>query len=288
MNKKFRVFVYGTLRQHERNHYLLKEAKCLSRQCWTLGVLYDTGCGYPAMVKNGEARVYGELYEVNEEQLEKLDWLEGFSGDAEVNHYDRITQFIYTDTETIEAYVYVYLNDEAEELQEIKFGDWKCHCLLDSDELLYFAYGSCMDIERFELAGVAHHFEKVTGCGIADNYALAYTRKSHDGGRADMIEKEGSSVEGKVYHIDKSALEYLSRREGVNAGIYRPSFIHIEINGVEYPNVLTYLVIDKEDEVAPPEHYATEILRGSKGFVSALYYQKLEDELFEKFGMRLG
>ncbi|WP_265416795.1 hypothetical protein [Alkalihalobacillus deserti] len=37
MKNKHRVFVYETLRQHEASHRLLKEARCLSRQCWTNG-----------------------------------------------------------------------------------------------------------------------------------------------------------------------------------------------------------------------------------------------------------
>ena len=286
MIQTFNVFVYGTLRQHEENSYFLHGAKCLSSQCWTYGILYDTGCGYPAMETSRNKKVYGELYQVNHEQLKRLDHLEGYEGDEKDNLYDRITQTIYTDTGTIQAYVYVFLPDQTANLEKISFGDWKCHRYIKQDELYYFAYGSCMDDERFQLAGVEMQFEHVVGCGIANNFSLAYTRKAHDGGRADLIES-GEQVEGKVYQIEQKTLHYLFKREGVHAQIYRPAFIEVTINGTLYQNVLTFLVIEKEEETAPPEHYAIEILRGAKGFVSEEYYKKLQSDLAEKFGLRL-
>ncbi|WP_216831771.1 gamma-glutamylcyclotransferase [Alkalihalobacterium elongatum] len=282
MKNIYQVFVYGTLRQHESNHHLLKEARCVSRQCWTNGTLYDTGCGYPAMIASTSNRVYGEVYAVTDEQLKRLDELEGYAGEGKDNLYERITQVIYTDFETTEAFVYVFSNDNVCELDELEFGDWKCHRYLQQDELLYFAYGSCMDEQRFQLAGVKYEFERVLGCGIAKYYSLAYTRKAHDGGRADLIESE-EEVEGKVYHISREALPYLYRREGVTAHIYRPAFVDIVMDEKTYRNVLTFLVVDKTEAVAPPEHYATEILRGAKGFVSDSYYQKLETDLHIKF-----
>lgn len=281
MKNKNYVFVYGTLRKHEANHHFLKEARCISQQCWTHGILYDTGNGYPAMVSGGQ-RVYGELYEVTAEQLKRLDILEGYKGVGRDNHYERSTQVIHTDFATSEAYVYVY-SQPIRDFKEIRFGDWKCHRYLQQGEFLYFAYGSCMDTERFEDAGVKHQFDRVIGCGVAESYSLAYTRKSRDGGRADLIESN-EQVEGKVYQITSETLPYLYRREGVTANIYRPAFIEVKINNKLYKNVLTFFVVEKEDEVAPPPHYATEILRGAKGFVSEAYYQKLVDDLNVKFG----
>jgi hypothetical protein len=40
-------------------------------------------------------------------------------------------------------------------------------------------------------------------------------------------------------------------------------------------------------ETAPPEHYAREILRGAKGFVSDTYFAKIEKELYDKFQMKV-
>lgn len=286
MKNTYHVFVYGTLRCHESNHHLLKNAKCLCRQAWTNGILYDTGYGYPGLLASATKRVYGEVYKVNEEQLKQLDLLEGYEEGGKNNLYKRITQTIYTDSGQVEAFVYLYLQARDTMLEEIVFGDWKCHRYLDQEELLYFSYGSCMDDERFHLAGVQEEFTRVKGCGIASNFSLAYTRKFHDGGRADMVES-AEKVEGKVYQIERKTLKYLFKREGVYSQIYRPAFIEMKIDGIRYTNVLTFLVIDKEKEVAPPEHYYTEILRGAKGFVSKEYYRNLQNDLEQKFKIEL-
>ncbi|WP_338785963.1 gamma-glutamylcyclotransferase [Metabacillus sp. FJAT-53654] len=284
MHRKILVFVYGTLRQYEQNEHLLRGAKCLARHCWTSGILYDTGKGYPAMCCDPLQRVYGELYEISYEQLQTLDVLEGYRGENKSNLYDRIIQSVFTDLIRYDnVFVYIYKNTQ-EKMTHIPYGDWKCHRYLNNDNLLYFAYGSCMDDERFRKSKVDHLFKLVKGCGKAHGFSLAYTRKSSDGGRADIIEAK-NTVEGKVYKITKECLSYLYRREGVQAKIYRPAFIDIEMNGKTYTNVLTFLVIDKNEETAPPEHYAREILRGAKGFVSDQYFEKLKDELYKKFNM---
>lgn len=286
LEKELIVFVYGTLRKSEDNHWLLKEAKLINHQSWTNGVLYDSHLGYPIMTINGGARVYGEIYQVNPTQLKRLDDLLGFGGEDEVNYFDRTLQTVYTDFDELEAYVYVMNVDEIMNLEVISLGDWKSHQYLCQEELLYFAYGSCMDDQRFKEAGVGAQFSNVVGCGVASHFSLAYTRKLSDGGRADLIVSE-ESAEGKVYHIKNPTLAYLFEREGVTTKGYRPAFIDIEIEGVLYTNVLTFLVVHKEDETAPPKHYATELLRGAKGCVSDAYFNKLKDDLAQKFGIHV-
>lgn len=279
-----KVFVYGTLRKNERNSRLLENAKCLAYQAWINGVLYDTGNNYPAVVLDDNHRVYGELYELTDIQLSMLDELEGYFGEGCHNHYDRVVQTVYTDFGQVEAYVYVYSDNLVKNLKVIEFGDWKCHLYLDQEELYYFAYGSCMDDERFERAGVAEQFNYI-GRGEIAGYSLSFTHKLFDGGRADMVESN-DWVEGKVYKINQETLEYLFEREGVWSKSYRPAFINVNVDGEVLENVLTFFVVDKEkEEIAPPEHYAIEILRGAKGCVSDKYFMKLQHELDKKFGM---
>ncbi|UGB28932.1 gamma-glutamylcyclotransferase [Metabacillus sp. B2-18] len=278
MKNTYKVFVYGTLREHESNHHFLNGAVCLAKQCWTHGILFDTGLGYPAMITDKVKVIYGELYEINEMILKKLDWLEGFEAEGVDNEYERITQTIFTDHHSEQAIVYSYLHKKVENLPIINCGDWKRHLHTNTSKLLYFAYGSCMDNERFKLGKVDHLFKNIVGCGHATNFSLAYTVHFQDGSRADMIEAD-DIVEGKVYEINQEALHYLYEREGVMANIYRPAFINVEINGVLHKNVLTFLVVNKKEEAAPPEHYSNEILRGAKGFVSSGYYRKLENKL---------
>nr|WP_269448687.1 gamma-glutamylcyclotransferase [Metabacillus kandeliae] len=159
-------------------------------------------------------------------------------------------------------------------MKRVRHNDWKCHLYLQKKELLYFAYGSCMDEKRFIEHQADHHFKTVMGRGLAEGYDLAFTRRAADGGRADMIET-GGTVEGKVYKIKKEALEYLFEREGVLGSVYRPAFLDIEVNGERIEDVLTFLVIDKEEEISPPQGYWNEIICGAEGCVSEEYLERL-------------
>jgi gamma-glutamylcyclotransferase (GGCT)/AIG2-like uncharacterized protein YtfP len=286
--EKYMVFVYGTLRKHQSNHDLLSSAPCIASQCWTVGKLIDSENGYPYLVSSASGRVYGELYLVDQLQLKALDTLEGYYGSNQNNYYIRSKQLINTDSENYEAFVYLLPNEKlTPNLKEIKNGDWSVNQLLKQKQpLFYFAYGSCMDAERFKLAGVNHYFQKVIGGGILEHYHLRFTRKAHDGGRADIVEEAGA-VEGKVYEIPHEALSYLYRREGVNAGCYRPAVIDINVNGRPLTNILTFVVVDKEPETAPPEHYIEEILRGGNGFLSEEYMGKVRKQLKECFNFNI-
>ncbi|RKD22714.1 hypothetical protein BEP19_10685 [Ammoniphilus oxalaticus] len=285
MSKKHYVFVYGTLRTGEPNHHLLHHAQRIVEQCWTQGTLLDVG-PFPALIPNRRGRIYGELYLINEQQLQTLDQLEGFHGQGKQNHFERIRQTIHGDRSSLEAWVYVYPNSNKDSYPIIQHGDWKCHRqLATKSEWLYFAYGSCMDDERIRAAGKEHLFQDVVGRGIARGYSFRYTRLSRDGkGRADMVEGSGW-VEGKVYRIKLEALRYLYHREGVKAEAYRPAFITARINGEKTTGVLTFLVVDKKRDIEPPIEYVREIVRGGKGFISDRYFQTLKEYHRSVFNM---
>ncbi len=73
-----RVFVYGTLRRNEVNHYLLAQASYCGT--WVTAPQYkmvDLGA-YPGVVKNGTGCIEGEVYQVNAQQMADLDRLEGY------------------------------------------------------------------------------------------------------------------------------------------------------------------------------------------------------------------
>ncbi|PFA70705.1 gamma-glutamylcyclotransferase [Bacillus sp. AFS015802] len=274
------VFVYGTLRRHESNHTLLKEASLVREQAWADGVLYETNRGFPAL-KEGNGKVYGELYKINPDILARVDELEDFLEGREDNLYIRKLKQVTTDTGVQEAFVY-YSENEALLQEEIPSGDWKVHQYLKSnpERTLYFAYGSCMDDDRFIKAGVDQHFKKCLGAGVLKGYTMKYLFQVHDGGRGDIME-DGGTMEGVVYDIPKEAVEYLFTREGVTPGWYRAAFIDVVIGGKPYKDVLTFIVKGKYDETCPPDHYAREILRGSRPHVSRSYHEKLQKQLLD-------
>jgi gamma-glutamylcyclotransferase (GGCT)/AIG2-like uncharacterized protein YtfP len=275
---KIYMFVYGTLRRHEKNHHYLNDATLVAEQAWTYGELYDTNLGYPMMKPSETKKVYGEVYEINQHHLKEIDILEDFQDGSNENLYERIVQTIYTDNKIIQAYL--YLSDKNCE-HFISSGDWKIHKLLQKrpETFYYFAYGSCMDVERFKLAKVDSFFEKVTGAGVLDRYSMKYLYTAADGGRADIIE-DGGQTEGIVYEAPIEAVDYLFKREGYHIGMYRATFVDVLVGTTLLKDVLTFHVYDKTpEEAAPPEHYAIEILRGSKNRVSKDYYQRLLQQL---------
>jgi gamma-glutamylcyclotransferase (GGCT)/AIG2-like uncharacterized protein YtfP len=269
------VFVYGTLRRGERNHGLLAGSRRVREQAWVTGTLHETGFDYPALVLSGAGRVYGEIYAVSGETLASLDELEQYEARSDRNLFERVKVTAQTDQgeQTVELYVQPEPNGVP-----IAGGDWAVHQRLTAPgELLYFAYGSCMDTARFQTDGVVDQFARVLGRGRLEGYSLQFRRRSaKDGrGRADLVE-DGGRVEGKVYRIGPGVLPYLYRREGVESGAYRPCFVGVAVNG-RPAEALTFLVIDKEpEEVPPPAHYVAEILRGARGIVSTAYYRHLE------------
>jgi gamma-glutamylcyclotransferase (GGCT)/AIG2-like uncharacterized protein YtfP len=75
-----RVFVYGSLKKGLGNHRLLEKSKYLGR-CFVEGryKMLNLG-GFPGLVQSGqfaETRIVGEVYQITEDTLRSLDWLEG-------------------------------------------------------------------------------------------------------------------------------------------------------------------------------------------------------------------
>ncbi|MCZ7583327.1 MAG: gamma-glutamylcyclotransferase [Deltaproteobacteria bacterium] len=71
------LFVYGTLKRGQRNHFLMREARFLGEAVTApLYTLLNLG-PFPGMVPGGTTAVHGELYEVGRELLARLDRHEG-------------------------------------------------------------------------------------------------------------------------------------------------------------------------------------------------------------------
>lgn len=276
-----KVFVYGTLRQGEQYHDLLGDSRLFSVLAQVKGTLADTGSGYPVLIET-EGRVAGELYEVTEEVLRRLDELEEYYGPGdERNDYERVVTEVMTDTGVTEAWVYMYRHPQ--QYAAIPEGDWKLYRLKARSELLYFAYGSCMDLRRIQLAGREDDFNRVEGCGVAEGFHMAFTLPLADGGRADLVEN-GGRAEGKLYRITTECLvNYLYVREGVEEGLYRPAVIPVQLADRTSGAAVTFVVVDKQAETAPPEVYVEEILRGAKPVVSPAYYAALEERFRHDF-----
>lgn len=144
-----------------------------------------------------------------------------------------------------------------------------------------------MDSKRITDDEADHLFQNVLGRGVVSGHELRFTLNRCDGGRADIVEGVGT-LEGKVYQINRAALDYLYWREGVFPRIYRPTFVDVEVNGHVIQDILTFKVVNKGVEMAPPTWYVDEIVRGGQGTLSDEYLKDVVSRLKSKFGLHFG
>ena len=108
------IFVYGTLRRGQRNHYMLRSSAFLGLHITEPGyTMLDLG-SYPGVVRGGHCPITGELYRVTPTTLVTLDELEDYP-------------FLYTRevlaTEHGGAWIYLYRRRTGTE-RVIVCGDW--------------------------------------------------------------------------------------------------------------------------------------------------------------------
>jgi len=280
----YKLFVYGTLRRGETHHGLLGVSHCVSLLAQVSGSMVDTGFGYPAMME-GSGKVCGEIYEIDEEMLLRIDALEEYYGPGDPrNLYERVETTAYTDQGEVK--VLTYVSNRFRFDSTIPYGDWKLYQMTKLQNVLYYAYGSCMDDARFKENGVSEWFCDVIGRGMVFGCNLQFTRHAHNGGRADLVET-GGVTEGKLYRIPVAVLEgYLYEREGVKSKVYRPVVIPITLDNHRVVDAITFVVVEKKTELAPPQEYMEEILRGAMPIVSSSYYEALLDRFISAFGYR--
>ena len=99
------AFVYGTLMKGERAEHLLDDATYVGRCQLRDYAMYHLGA-YPGIQPCMGEVVYGELYLICDQMVEKLDEYE-----VEGTLYDRKTVTVWMDDQSVEAEAYVYKKD---------------------------------------------------------------------------------------------------------------------------------------------------------------------------------
>ena len=111
-----RVFVYGSLRRGQGNHKVIAGAAYLgTARTVQEFTLYDLG-PFPALVPDGRTAVMGEVYEVDEALLARLDRFEGCPG-----LYQRHAIML---ADGALAHAYVQRLDQVRGRAKIPSGDW--------------------------------------------------------------------------------------------------------------------------------------------------------------------
>jgi cation transport regulator ChaC len=141
-----------------------------------------------------------------------------------------------------------------------------CHDRETEPMFYYFAYGSCMcpvDLKR-TLGESTHPF--VIGAATLKHYRLGFYRRSsrRNCGVLDVVGEPGSVVAGVLYALPWRLSDRLDEREEVPTGGYRRETIEVRFQDQLYPNVRTYVVVDKlDEELAPNDWYFNVVLRGA-------------------------
>lgn len=71
-----RVATYGTLKRGFGNYNRLMQTAEFVGKCKFKGTMYSMG-GFPAVSLHGDTDIHGELFDVDDETLDRLDQLEG-------------------------------------------------------------------------------------------------------------------------------------------------------------------------------------------------------------------
>ena len=114
-----KLIVYGTLMSGERNHRFCRNAVSII-PCTVTGTLYDTGCGFPAFIPEGNTVVNAELIEIPIADWAAVDRLEGYP-----RLYDRqLLQATLADGGETTGWVYI-MNTLPPMAKIIESGSWK-------------------------------------------------------------------------------------------------------------------------------------------------------------------
>jgi gamma-glutamylcyclotransferase (GGCT)/AIG2-like uncharacterized protein YtfP len=123
--KMHKVFVYGSLLSGMGNYGLIAESKKLGDTKTPNGFgLIDLGY-FPGALQVDEGNIIGEVYEIDDHTLNRLDRLEGYKPlNPENGMYNRIE----IDTEFGKAFIYIYNNGFGRPVDGfVENGDWRTY-----------------------------------------------------------------------------------------------------------------------------------------------------------------
>lgn len=126
-----KVFVYGTLLRGCGNHDLLKGQDFLGAAKTNPEFIFVHVGGFPGLVEGGETIILGEVYEVDDDCLRRLDSLEGCNpNNPDRGMYGRLLITL-EDGQEVTTYRYNVggpswsSQRSVEDYEEIKSGDWQ-------------------------------------------------------------------------------------------------------------------------------------------------------------------
>jgi gamma-glutamylcyclotransferase (GGCT)/AIG2-like uncharacterized protein YtfP len=244
-----KIFVYGTLMHGFERYPLLKDCEFLGRGFLEDFCLRDFG-PYP-FIERGKGKVWGEVYQIDEQKLKLLDEAEGCP-----NLFTRERVEVKFGEFRESAWAYVGKNQSGKEVEEGDYAVYKC---LGKERLLnYFAYGANVSKEKMKDRGASFIKREP---GVLKGYALRFNKLSDDGTtRANIEPEEGSKlVYGVLYTLTYADLEKLDWAEGYQTHYKRTTLPTLTRCGVrKYAEV--YVALKKTEKENPPKCYVKQIV----------------------------
>lgn len=212
---KSKIFVYGTLMKNMRNHYYLEDSTYMGETEISGYEMYDLGY-YPGIVK-GNGIIKGEVYEVTEDVMKKIDILEN-----EGNLYLKKEE----NTLFGKVYIYVY-NKTLYNMKKIPYE------MQPYKKLMYYvAYGSNMLNERFMnyIKGGLCRFngkyynscknisEPLKSIKVNIPYDMYFSKSSSKWNESSVCfldDSKSGFAYGKGYLITKEQFDDIQKQEGI-------------------------------------------------------------------------
>jgi len=115
---KTKIAVYGTLKKDFGNHRLLDKDPLYKGY---VGVDRVAGHGFPIMKLGDKYKLLVEVYEVDDEELRRVDSLEGYSEGHTPHFYNRVLTDVTSldDGSVDQVFIYEYVSDVADNTNEI-------------------------------------------------------------------------------------------------------------------------------------------------------------------------
>lgn len=250
------LFVYGTLRYGFELNHLLRNSPFIGLGYVEGFKMYDLG-GYPGCVK-GDGTIWGEVYQVSEELLRKLDEVEGYSGTPD-DLYERTSVTVNFDQKRkyklsgVQMYVYRRSIDDKYVIRE---GDFSSHMGM-SKILNYFAYAENTNTEVMKYRGLTKIMKEFRA--YAPGFRIVFSVPCRWGLCASLKEGEGK-VCGYVYLTTADQLAVLDRAEHYLSTYMRDSIPVVDERGITY--FATVYFTEEKEEGSPSHQYLQIILDG--------------------------
>lgn len=264
------VFVYGTLMKNQSNHDdYLADSHYVGAATLSGYEIYDLGC-YPGIVE-GTGKVYGEVYDINENTLKAMDRLEG-EGSLYIRKSVKVTL---ADGNYIDAWCYIY-NHSIEGCNKV-FGRYG-----QDESIWYVAYGSNLFEERIKYyieGGLCiYNGRRYRGCKDKtlysdtrpvmipyDMYYSNYNRGSWKNSAVSFLDlSRPGKAYGRAYKIKRSQLEDIHLQEGTSS-LWYPDCIQLDdIDGLPAYTASNYQVKQKDSFNKVSAEYGYVLFKGLK------------------------